>query len=91
MNAGQVGYIFGSIVACLILPVLWLIVVKFVPSLRNKPAVANGVAVGLAWVSVFLSMAGGGDATPLLGGLVVSLLLWWNYRRDMRELSKAQS
>jgi hypothetical protein len=92
MNAGMIGYIIGGFLGCILLPVLILIVAKFVPAMRRRPAVVYGVCVALVLLAGYATVSGGSEVLPSTISVVLALLfLLWGYVRDAKKAAAAPS
>jgi hypothetical protein len=89
MSAGYIGSLIGSALFVVFAVFIWLIIAKVIPALRRRPAVSNGVGGALALFLSYAGVRGSDDYLPgILSAVVVLLLLWWNYRRDVNALAK---
>ena len=92
MGPGQLGYLIGTLLTLVVVGAVWLIVAKLIPPLRRRPGVSNLVAAVLVLCAAVANASEGGSAAmPLFAGLLVSGLLWWNYRREARALVQKPS
>ena len=71
----------------LLLPVLVLIVAKFVGPMKRNPQIVYGVCVVLVLIVCLLTVTGsGGNWMPSsISAALAVLVLWWSYTRDTRK------
>jgi hypothetical protein len=85
MTENSVGRWLGDFIAMILFPAVWLIIAKRIPSLRKRPGVSYGVAIGVLW---WVIVVGTPTVGRVLAGLMVSVILFANYRREIRTASK---
>jgi drug/metabolite transporter (DMT)-like permease len=54
MNPAMAGYIVGAMLISLLLPIVWLLIARVIPSIRARVGLAYGIAMVLAWPTAFL-------------------------------------
>jgi hypothetical protein len=83
------GYIIGGFTVSLLLPVLILIVTKFVGPMKRSPGIVYSVCGLLAPIPCALaaSVSHEWGAATISVGLAL-LVLWWGYTRDRKALSR---
>jgi hypothetical protein len=85
MSAGMLGYIVGGFMVMILIPVLILIVARFVPAMRRAPGVVYGVCAALVLLMGFLSFSGGNEGLATMISTALALLfLAWGYSRDRK-------
>lgn len=84
---GQIGHFIGLLVWPLVVPLILMIVFKFIPAMRRRPKLTNSIC---AWISVPLPFLSAD--TPLieraLAAYLLAALFSWNYHRDEKALTK---
>jgi hypothetical protein len=86
MSAGMVGYIIGGFFASILLPVLILVVARFVGPMRRNPKVVYSVCAVLA----LLVCAGGANGAdnwwpPAIAAVLALLFLLVGYVRETKK------
>jgi hypothetical protein len=78
MSAGMLGYILGLTMGCLLLPVLILIVAKFVGPMKRSPKIVYSVCAVLVLLAAFgAGRTGGGYVVPAAISATLALLALW--------------
>jgi len=92
MSAGTIGYVIGLAVGSLVLPILLLILTRFVPAMRRHPTLVYGVCLALVLL-VFIAAAAEADSLGpvIVAALVALLFLGWDYVRNVRSLAAAST
>ena len=88
MSAGTIGYVVGLAVGSLVLPVLLLILTRFVPAMRRHPTLVYGVCLALV-LFVFIAAAAQADSLGpvIVAALLALLFLGWDYVRNVKSLA----
>lgn len=84
----QMGYVVGVFGLSLAFALIWLVISKIVPPLRERLGLSYAVAAVLAFVPSFISPHGP-NVLNLIGPLLCVCLLFWQYRRDRKRLANA--
>ena len=83
MNAAMVGSVIGLALGSLLLPVLILIVARFVGPMKRNPGVVYSVCAALALLLCFLGASTSGSWGASSAASVLALLfLLWGYSRE---------
>jgi|SRR5215469_2989031 len=92
MTAATIGYVLGMAVGSLVLPILLLILTRFVPAMRRHPTIVYGVCLALV-LFVFIATAAQADSLgPVIAAAFLALLfLGWDYMRNVKALAAAAS
>jgi len=88
----MIGYVVVMAVGSLVLPILLLILTRFVPAMRRHPTVVYGVCVALV-LFVFIAAAGRADSLGpiIVAALLALLFLGWDYKRNVKALAAAST
>jgi predicted tellurium resistance membrane protein TerC len=92
MGAAMIGYVVGMAVGSLVLPILLLILTRFVPAMRRHPTIVYGVCLALV-LFVFIAAAARADSLGpvIVAALLALLFLGWDYIRNVKALAAASS
>jgi peptidoglycan/LPS O-acetylase OafA/YrhL len=88
MSAGALGDMIGSFLLMLVISMVVVMLLRLIPPLKRKPAIAYGVGGLLAVFLGFASVSGGGDNLPYLPSLLAVVLTWIVLVLDYRRVSK---
>ncbi|MGH8290624.1 MAG: hypothetical protein ACREV7_16660 [Steroidobacteraceae bacterium] len=96
MNAGAWGEVIGAfLMMLLVISMVAVMLLRLIPPLKRKPAIAYGVGGLLAVLIAFISATGGGNTLPTLPDLIAVVLTWLvlalDYRRAARKARATQS
>jgi hypothetical protein len=83
----QAGYALGVFGASVALALIWLVISKLMPSLRQRLGISYSIAALLAFVPSFVAPHGL-NVLSLIGPVVCVGLLFWQYRRDRERLKR---
>lgn len=89
---GEVAALVGSFITALFLVVLWLIISKTLPPLRQRLGVSYGIAIILAALSpmVFVIRGYAVHVWDFIGALSCAGLIFWKYRLALAKLDRSR-
>jgi hypothetical protein len=92
MSAGTIGYVVVLAVGSLVLPMLLLILTRFVPAMRRHPTLVYGVCLALVLLAFIAAAAEADSLGPVIVAALLALLfLGWDYVRNVRSLAAAST
>lgn len=92
MSAGQIGYVIGGFFFALLLPVLILIVCRFIPVAQRRPEIIYGICGLLAVATPFLAAVVSRDiVSSALSATLAGGLIFWGYKRTVKKNAVAHT
>ena len=79
----EAGHVLGIFGLSLAFALVWLVISKIVPPLRERVGFSYGIAAVLAFVPSFITPRGP-HALNLIGPVLCAGLILWQYRRDRK-------
>ena len=84
----QMGYVIGGLGMSLLFTLVWLVIAKLIPGLRDRLGLTYGIAGVLAFVPSLVAPRGP-NVLNLIGPVICVGLLIWQYRRDRERAREA--
>jgi len=82
----QAGYVLGVFGLSLAFALIWLVISKIIPPLRERVGLSYGIAAVLAFVPLFIAP----NALNVIGPVLCVGLILWQYSRDRKRLAEAR-
>jgi len=82
----QAGYVLGVFGLSLAFVLIWLVISKIIPPLRERVGLSYGIAAVLAFVPPFIAPG----ILNFIGPVLCAGLILWQYGRDRKRLAEAK-
>jgi hypothetical protein len=88
---GEVAAFVASFITALFLVMMWLVICKTLPPLRQKLGISYGIAITLAVLSpmVFVIRGYGVHLWDFMGALSCAGLIFWKYRLVLAKIDRS--